>query len=142
MITELRERTDLACHRQGVTAAWFYSDTTADQRHAKAVCATCPARQQCLTVALTRRERHGIWGGTTWHERQRLIDQPNPPPGRPRTSQAGENNGNAKITHAIAAEIRRVHATGIGYKTLSRRYGLHHSTIARIVRGEKWQPTR
>jgi WhiB family redox-sensing transcriptional regulator len=36
---------------------------------AKAVCAGCPVRRQCLEFALRTRQAHGIWGGLTELER-------------------------------------------------------------------------
>lgn len=39
---------------------------------AKAVCASCPVRQDCLEYALANGERHGIWGGLAPRERHRL----------------------------------------------------------------------
>jgi WhiB family redox-sensing transcriptional regulator len=36
---------------------------------AKAICARCPVRRQCLTFALRTRQAHGIWGGLTEEER-------------------------------------------------------------------------
>lgn len=46
-------------------------------KDAKAVCATCPVRQECLEEALqystTRQECIGVWGGLTWKERQKLV---------------------------------------------------------------------
>lgn len=41
-------------------------------RAAKAVCAECPVRQECLSFALSRPERYGIWGGFTSRERATL----------------------------------------------------------------------
>jgi WhiB family transcriptional regulator, redox-sensing transcriptional regulator len=38
---------------------------------AKAVCALCPVRAQCLDYALRSSIRHGIWGGLTKEERSR-----------------------------------------------------------------------
>jgi WhiB family redox-sensing transcriptional regulator len=44
---------------------------------AKAVCAVCAVRCECLAFATRTRERHGIWGGMTEHERQAgKTDQP------------------------------------------------------------------
>jgi WhiB family redox-sensing transcriptional regulator len=37
---------------------------------AKAVCATCGVRRQCLQYALATHQLHGVWGGTTEDERQ------------------------------------------------------------------------
>jgi WhiB family redox-sensing transcriptional regulator len=41
-------------------------------RAAKRVCAACPVTAQCLDLALANRERYGIFGGYTEHERRRL----------------------------------------------------------------------
>jgi WhiB family transcriptional regulator, redox-sensing transcriptional regulator len=39
---------------------------------AKAVCARCPVRRECLQYALATRQVHGVWGGTSEEERQQL----------------------------------------------------------------------
>jgi WhiB family transcriptional regulator, redox-sensing transcriptional regulator len=44
----------------------------ARERKAKAICAPCPVRAQCLDYALSRSIKHGIWGGLTEHERSVL----------------------------------------------------------------------
>jgi len=36
---------------------------------AKAICATCRVRRECLAFALRTEQVHGIWGGTTERER-------------------------------------------------------------------------
>lgn len=40
--------------------------------HAKAVCASCVARDNCLEFALATNQESGIWGGTTEEERRKL----------------------------------------------------------------------
>lgn len=42
---------------------------------AKAVCAGCQVQQACLDFAMTTEQTHGVWGGTTGEERQRLRRQ-------------------------------------------------------------------
>jgi WhiB family transcriptional regulator, redox-sensing transcriptional regulator len=43
---------------------------------AKAVCADCPVRRQCLQYALATRQMHGVWGGLTEDERKlHEVDQ-------------------------------------------------------------------
>ncbi len=51
---------------RGVTALMY--DPLGVAR-AKAVCAGCPVRAECLEFALANDERWGVWGGTS--ERQR-----------------------------------------------------------------------
>jgi len=38
---------------------------------AKAICALCPVRAQCLDYALENSVKHGIWGGLNQEERAR-----------------------------------------------------------------------
>ncbi len=40
---------------------------------AKAVCAQCPVRMECLEWAIDTRQPHGVWGGLDEHERERLV---------------------------------------------------------------------
>ena len=40
---------------------------------AKDICGACPVRAACLAQALTHRELHGIWGGTSAAERRELM---------------------------------------------------------------------
>lgn len=46
-----------------------------DEREAaaKAICAQCPVRRECLDHALAVREPFGVWGGLTQHERAELL---------------------------------------------------------------------
>ena len=39
---------------------------------AKAVCATCPVKTECLEYALTNREVFGVWGGCSERQRRRM----------------------------------------------------------------------
>jgi WhiB family transcriptional regulator, redox-sensing transcriptional regulator len=41
-------------------------------QRAKAVCASCPVRERCLTFALDTRQDFGIWGGLDDDERRVL----------------------------------------------------------------------
>jgi len=45
------------------------------EAQAKAVCAQCPVRLQCLEYALTTREPFGVWGGLNETERRRLQER-------------------------------------------------------------------
>ena len=39
------------------------------ERKAKAVCASCPVRLECLNYAVARPEKYGTWGGLNEDER-------------------------------------------------------------------------
>jgi WhiB family redox-sensing transcriptional regulator len=43
------------------------------ERQAKAICARCPVRIECLEYAIRIREPHGIWGGLNELERRILL---------------------------------------------------------------------
>ncbi len=45
----------------------------ARERRAKAICAKCVVRTECLGHALRVGERYGIWGGLTDQERKNLA---------------------------------------------------------------------
>ncbi|MFJ5263282.1 WhiB family transcriptional regulator [Streptomyces sp. NPDC088387] len=50
--------------------------TLIQTEEAKAVCARCPVRQQCLDWAVKVHPVDGIWGGTTESERRDLLRDP------------------------------------------------------------------
>ena len=43
---------------------------------AKAVCAVCLVRPQCLQYAIAANEKFGVWGGMTEEERRRCAHRP------------------------------------------------------------------
>ncbi|QBX55166.1 WhiB family transcriptional regulator [Nocardioides seonyuensis] len=45
----------------------------AEQNKAKAVCAGCPVRTECLAEALDNQIEWGVWGGMTERERRALL---------------------------------------------------------------------
>ncbi len=47
----------------GTLTPLFFSDDVVDIGRAKAICARCPMRANCLADALTREEPWGVWGG-------------------------------------------------------------------------------
>jgi WhiB family redox-sensing transcriptional regulator len=69
---------DAAC--KGADLALFFGPdsefvTARQQREAKAkaICARCPVKAECLEYALDARETFGVWGGTTEDERRALL---------------------------------------------------------------------
>ncbi len=62
---------DALCAQVG-TDEWF-PEKGGTTLPAKAVCASCDVRAQCLQYALEHGERYGIWGGLSEKERRRLV---------------------------------------------------------------------
>lgn len=60
---------------QGVDPALFFPERGASTREAKAVCARCEVREECLDYAMRHTERFGIWGGLSERERRRIRSQ-------------------------------------------------------------------
>jgi WhiB family redox-sensing transcriptional regulator len=57
------------------TAPERKEDRLSRERDAKAICADCEVRCECLSYAMRIREAHGIWGGTTELERRDLAER-------------------------------------------------------------------
>jgi WhiB family transcriptional regulator, redox-sensing transcriptional regulator len=68
---------------RGPESSLFFPPTYAERRderdaregRAKAICAICPVRAECLEYAVRVGEQHGIWGGLTEAERRVLNAQ-------------------------------------------------------------------
>ena len=54
----------------------FFLELGGSTREAKAVCAGCEVRAECLAHALAHHERHGVWGGLSERERRRMRNGP------------------------------------------------------------------
>jgi WhiB family redox-sensing transcriptional regulator len=52
--------------------AFFPSDGVGVDE-AKAICAGCPVSALCLEYALEHRIDHGVWGGASERQRQRIL---------------------------------------------------------------------
>lgn len=63
---------DFAACGNAIDPEIFFQDHERDLvrlAQAKAVCATCPVRAECLQYALDEEIWHGMWGGLTERER-------------------------------------------------------------------------
>jgi WhiB family transcriptional regulator, redox-sensing transcriptional regulator len=66
---------------RGEDASFFFapsyferrSEKVAREAVAKAICARCPVREECLAFALEVRDPHGVWGGLNEMERRTLL---------------------------------------------------------------------
>lgn len=69
---------------RGPESVLFFPPSSAERREerearelrAKAICAGCPVRRECLDYAMRIREPHGIWGGLNELERRSLVGSP------------------------------------------------------------------
>lgn len=64
---------DAAC--AGMDPDVFFPERGGSQQPAKAMCAVCPVRAECLEYALTFKIKHGTWGGMSERERRGLRRQ-------------------------------------------------------------------
>src|SRR5262245_27566696 len=65
----------------GTLAHLFFSDELLDIARAKAICARCTLRAECLDGALERAEPWGVWGGELIENGQLVVHKR--PRGRP-----------------------------------------------------------
>ena len=58
----------------GASRDTFFSGRGANEqiRQARAICVSCPVREECLNYALEHGIQHGVWGGTSERERRRM----------------------------------------------------------------------
>jgi WhiB family redox-sensing transcriptional regulator len=61
---------DAACREHPVSL--FFPSSGVSAVRAKAICAGCLVRAECLASALDDRETSGVWGGTTSRDRQAM----------------------------------------------------------------------
>lgn len=93
----------------------------------KHVCHTCDYPRCCNPAHL--------WLGTN---RENIDDRV--AKGRSADS-SGEKSGNAKMTYATVAEMRRLRSEGWPQKDLAERYGIARSRVSEICAGKVWNKT-
>ncbi|MEU6700798.1 WhiB family transcriptional regulator [Pseudonocardia sp. NPDC046786] len=65
-------RREASCRAMGCEVFFPPEDEPGRERAAKAICAGCPVRLPCAVHALVNREAHGVWGGLSPADRERL----------------------------------------------------------------------
>jgi len=50
----------------------FYPEKGGNPEPARRICGACPVRVECCAYALANAEHHGVWGGLTCNERDRI----------------------------------------------------------------------
>lgn len=51
----------------------FFPADGAGVEVAKKICAACVVKEDCLEYAISNKENHGVWGGTSERERRRIL---------------------------------------------------------------------
>lgn len=97
-----RERHALPCLENDPEL--FFAETPHDVEVAKALCLSCPVRQECLAGALERAEPWGVWGGELFL--QGNVIPRKRPRGRPRKTDAVAGAD----TNTISDQHDRTHA--------------------------------
>jgi WhiB family redox-sensing transcriptional regulator len=60
---------------RGADPNLFFPGQGASTREAKAMCAACEVKDDCLEFAITEGERFGLWGGLSERERRKIRGQ-------------------------------------------------------------------
>jgi WhiB family redox-sensing transcriptional regulator len=136
-------RRDSAC--RNTDPEIFYPLSTTDSDAAKAICAICPVRRECLTEALSIGEPFGIWGGLDERERRRLlrtnpdlVTNPLPPisePARPKPVKRGrpESHDPTRPAYHRAEIIRRVRL-GQSWSPIADAIGCNPESVRAYIR--------
>ena len=84
------------------------------EKRAKAVCATCPVKAECLAFAVETRQVHGVWGGLGEEELAQLGRSLRAPgavpqriPGTGRVADRGRVAGATQVAGASQGGVRR-----------------------------------
>jgi WhiB family redox-sensing transcriptional regulator len=114
----------------------FYPDSAespAAYAAAREICAACPVRTDCLEWAMELGDPHGMWGGLTGRERQRLAQQ------RGTTMQQLRNQHRIDQQNTeILIEWRAGQAAGKSASQLGHRHGISAAAyLKRVQRAQE-----
>lgn len=115
---------------RGMDTEVFYPvsrDATAlarEVRRAKAICAGCPVRSECLSDALDRHDVHGIWGGLGEDERRVLMQS------RPGTRTGAMD----AVVSSRRVRVAELQGRGLTTRQIAAECGVSHETIRSDVR--------
>lgn len=128
-MTNWRQRA--AC--RGLDPEIFFPERGESTREAKAVCAGCPVRPECLEYALDAREVNGIWGGKSERERRSIRR-------KRRTAQMAARVDVTVTAADMATEAarrataQRLYGSGMTAAAVAATTGMSESTVWRLLR--------
>lgn len=91
----------------------------------------------------TARHQAAHWDGVTANNRQDNLRWATPKENAEDCARhgrvlRGERHPNAKLSPALADNIRRLHAGGMSYETIGSGLGIGTATVGRVIRAESW----
>jgi WhiB family transcriptional regulator, redox-sensing transcriptional regulator len=83
---------------------------------AKAICAQCPVRSECLAFALRTHQVHGVWGGMSEQERYLIWrrDEQRIDPGVGKDSLQRLQGNDSRVSESAAKAARRAAPGAVG----------------------------
>jgi hypothetical protein len=104
----------------------FFPEGNESAAIAKAICARCPVKQECLDYAVATRENEGVWGGLTPSERRKLWIRKPVPVSRwtwtpPHVADWGD--------------VLSAYRSGVSVVDISERFGYSIRSVYRIIQG-------
>ncbi len=124
-------RARAAC--RGTDPNLFFPERGESTREAKAVCATCRVRGDCLDYALDTLEHHGIYGGMSERERRSIRRRRR---NAERTARVDVNVTGADMASEAARRdtVHRLYRSGMTGYDVAIATGISESTVWRLLR--------
>ncbi len=121
---------DAAC--RGTDPDVFFPSRGEDLVVARAVCAGCPVRGECLDFALAHNEKFGVWGGLSERERRRVRR------GRREMAHGPDEEANTaaryrEIHDDRQRQVRSMRSVGLTNREIAVDLGLSARTVARYL---------
>ena len=123
---------------------FFPIGTHPDRRttEAKALCATCPVINECATYALETRQAHGVWGGLSEADRERLWrrqarqrtrgrSRPPTPHEKAVTARAARVEAVTEYAADTEARVRRLTVEGMSLTQIAQRMNISPRQVGR-----------
>jgi len=119
---------------RGTSLGVFFPEKKGDYAPAKAMCAECPVRQECLAAALADPGIAGCWGGTSRRERARVArSQESQRPARLLAAVASPNKPVVKQAGTRVASLAGDEEPRPELHDADCRVAFHHHRVATLI---------